>query len=205
MHLKLTEYWKDKVFFTADTHFGHKNIINYCSRPFTTVESMNETLVAAWNQKIPEDGLVFHLGDFAMKITLAEEFWEQLNGTIIMLKGNHDKTKLVRKVNSLVEKDTDIKLENLVPEIVDLYIEDSDIGDVGMRMALCHYPMGAWNYKFHGSVQLFGHVHTTPRQTSYYVSSSKQLDVGVDNNDFVPVSYAEVLAYFTKMELKGDK
>lgn len=202
MHLKLTEYWKDKIFFTADTHFGHENIINYCDRPFDDAVQMDGTMRRSWNEKVPEDGLIFHLGDFAMKIGAAKAMQPRLNGSMIMLKGNHDKTEFVRRVNSTVVNDLGITLENLVPEIIDLYVEDSDIGAVGMRMALCHYPMGSWNYKFHGSVQLFGHVHTVPGVTNYYTTQDKQLDIGVDNNNFAPVSYAEVLNYFTKKALK---
>ena len=40
------------VFFTADTHFDHANIIRFCNRPFATVEDMNEALIANWNRKV---------------------------------------------------------------------------------------------------------------------------------------------------------
>lgn len=62
--LKIQE--TDKVFFTSDTHFNHKNIITFCKRPFETVEEMNEALVSNWNSVVPEDGTVFHCGDFAL-------------------------------------------------------------------------------------------------------------------------------------------
>lgn len=40
------------ILFTADTHFGHANIIRFCDRPFTDIEAMNETLIANWNRKV---------------------------------------------------------------------------------------------------------------------------------------------------------
>lgn len=55
----------ENLFFTSDTHFYHESIIRFCNRPFETVEEMNETLIQNWNDTVPADGIVFHLGDFA--------------------------------------------------------------------------------------------------------------------------------------------
>ena len=45
----------NKVFFTADLHFGHKNIIKYCNRPHSSVDIMNERIVNLWNKYIPDE------------------------------------------------------------------------------------------------------------------------------------------------------
>lgn len=55
----------ENLFFTSDTHFFHEGIIKFCTRPFESVEEMNETLIRNWNETVPKDGTVFHLGDFA--------------------------------------------------------------------------------------------------------------------------------------------
>ena len=54
------------VWVTSDTHFNHANIIKYCNRPFSSVEEMNETIIANWNKVVSEDDMVYHLGDFAL-------------------------------------------------------------------------------------------------------------------------------------------
>ncbi len=81
-----------KIFITADHHFHHKNIIEYCNRPFKTVEEMDKVMVEKWNKKVGKDDLVIHLGDFALGTKeKVKETREKLNGTIILIKGNHDK------------------------------------------------------------------------------------------------------------------
>ena len=79
------------VHFIGDTHFGHKNIIDYCDRPYSSVEEMNEDLIKRWNQKIKKTDIVFHLGDVYLgpKNNL-KSIIEQLNGIKYLIKGNHD-------------------------------------------------------------------------------------------------------------------
>lgn len=55
-----------KVYFIADLHFGHANIIEYCNRPFQSVEEMNEFMIQQWNKKVKKDDKVFVLGDFGL-------------------------------------------------------------------------------------------------------------------------------------------
>jgi hypothetical protein len=58
-------YAMKNIYFTADTHFNHANIISFCQRPFASVAEMNEALIAKWNARVGEGDLVYHLGDFA--------------------------------------------------------------------------------------------------------------------------------------------
>ena len=79
------------VFFTSDTHFNHFNIIGSCNRPFKDEIEMNEALIENWNKTVNDDSLIFHLGDFAWGgFSKWKQIREQLNGHIILIKGNHD-------------------------------------------------------------------------------------------------------------------
>ena len=81
-----------KIFIAADHHFHHKNIIEYCKRPFKTVEEMDNVMIEKWNKKVGKNDLVIHLGDFALgNKEKIKETREKLNGTIILIKGNHDR------------------------------------------------------------------------------------------------------------------
>jgi len=80
-----------KIFITADQHFYHGNIIKYCNRPFKTYQEMNEVMIKKWNDKVSENDIVIHLGDFSLfGNEKAKEIRSKLNGTIILIRGNHD-------------------------------------------------------------------------------------------------------------------
>src|SRR3990167_104024 len=78
--------------FTADTHFGHSNILKYCERPFSNIEKHDQILIDNWNSCVRTGDLVYHLGDFAMASKgRLKSIIERLNGEIILILGNHDK------------------------------------------------------------------------------------------------------------------
>ena len=177
---------KQNIFFTSDTHFGHTNIIKYCKRPFNSLEEHDETLIKNWNNKVGENDIIFHLGDFAFG---SEKQWmnylEQLNGKKYLIIGNHDWRRIVNQHKW--------RFEMMTQQI------NMKIGS--RHVILNHYPMLAFSGAWRGvdaTYQLFGHVHTSPYtdegldQARMKMLFTSQYDVGVDNNDFAPVSWKEV-------------
>lgn len=82
---------KPNIFFTADHHFGHENIIKFSERPFESLEHMNEELIKRWNEKIGPGDTVYHLGDISLgKPDFTKEILDRLNGNIHLIKGNHE-------------------------------------------------------------------------------------------------------------------
>ena len=79
-----------KLFIIADPHFGHKNVITYCSRPFSSVENMDRELIKRWNNTVSKKDKVFFLGDFALDKATIQKIAPQLNGMKTLVKGNHD-------------------------------------------------------------------------------------------------------------------
>ena len=51
------------IYFIADTHFNHANIIKYCNRPFKNTDEMNKYIIRKWNSVVKERDTVYHLGD----------------------------------------------------------------------------------------------------------------------------------------------
>lgn len=164
------------IYFTSDTHFGHANIIRLCNRPFATIEEMDEGLIARWNETVSEDDIVYHLGDFSYRSAAgADVYHSRLNGEIHFLAGNHDGKTLKYHAD----------LFSSVSTILELRVERQ-------RMVLCHYPMREWHGVYRGWWHLFGHVHS--RLDSKPLGYS--MDVGVDSNNYRPISFDEIAALF---------
>lgn len=80
-----------RIFLISDLHIGHRNILKYCQRPFSSVEEMNNALINNWNSIITNNDRVFMLGDFCLtgkdKII---EVGRALNGRKTLIMGNHE-------------------------------------------------------------------------------------------------------------------
>jgi calcineurin-like phosphoesterase family protein len=87
------------IYFTADTHFNHSNIINHCGRPFNNVDQMNDKLIQNWNSCINNDDEIYVLGDFMFKGngTEANNLLKRLNGIKYFIKGNHNQDFLANQ------------------------------------------------------------------------------------------------------------
>mgnify|MGYP003553722237 FL=1 len=173
----------EHTFFTSDTHFNHANIIKFCNRPFKDVEQMNEVMITNWNNAISKDDTVFHLGDFCLG-GAAEwtKILDRLNGKIYLIMGNHD-LKNIRQ--GFISRFEHVAMQMRI-----------EIGK--KRIYLCHYPFLCFEGSYKDDVwQLFGHVHT--RRSNSGIDAGRlqylyptQYDVGVDNNNFTPVSFGQV-------------
>ena len=157
------------TFFTADLHLGHKNIIRYCGRPFSTIEEMDETIVRNWNAKVNIGDLVYVVGDFAFgQREQVVRYANFLNGNKILITGNHDNIGQPKNYG-FIEKwpIREIKVE-------------------GQHITLSHYAMRVWNKSHYDAWMLYGHSHGTLEP------QGKSWDVGVDYNNFSPLSFEEV-------------
>lgn len=168
----------ENLFFTSDTHFFHKNIIKFCERPFKDIEEMQEQLINNWNSVVPEDGTVYFLGDFAFgNSTNWKEVIEQLNGNIKFILGNHD----LQNCRNLAHLETD--RSKCIGHLEYLRIDEDKNHILLTHYPILTYPKDLWN--FHG------HLHSSTKHLPVTLCST-QYDVGVDNNNFRPVSYNDI-------------
>lgn len=184
-----------ELFFTSDPHFGHKNIIKYCDRPFADVDEMNEAIIANWNAKVPTTGIVFVVGDFCMNCSVKSivDIRKRLNGRIILIRGNHDDFIIdVNKREQLFEAVYD----RLDIRVMTNHEDATDYIDVELH----HFPSLVWNNSHKGAWQAFGHCHSKRRIPHQSVF---QHDVGMDGNNFTPLSFQEFGQIISARRLEG--
>lgn len=158
-----------KTWFTSDTHFGHVAVIEYCKRPFSSVEEMDASLIAAWNDVVAPNDVVWHLGDVVFRGDPAG-YLDQLHGRIHIILGNHDSPSKLRRTRAI-----------WVGEVKYLRVG-------GQRIYLSHYAHRTWPRSDQGSFHLYGHSHGD------LPGLGRSMDVGVDANGYRPLLLEDVLA-----------
>ena len=174
------------TYFTADLHFGHSEIINYCSRPFSDVSEMNKVLIKNWNSRVNNDDHVYIAGDVfyggrdaaGMKDAVATV--KKLNGILHLIAGNHDIPYLKNMEYHYLFADVD-QLR---------YLKHGK-----EHIFLSHYPMAEWSGYFRGSWHIYGHIHnsTTGSAYQYMKTQDKALNAATDICGFMPVTFDELI------------
>lgn len=149
-----------KIFYIADYHLFHENVIKFDKRPFNTVLEMNETIINNWNKRVHNNDKVYILGDFIWKsVYIWPEILNSLNGEKHLILGNHDPKSFPQEI------------KNLFKEIV----EYKEISDCNKRIIMCHYPIIFHNKDFEENCyMLYGHVHIT-KEYQYLCEIRKEL------------------------------
>lgn len=158
------------VFFTADTHFGHAGALSLYRRPFASVTAMNAALRAHWNETVGPDDEVWHLGDFALRMTTAAvaDLLAGLHGRKHLVTGNNDPPAIVALPGWAS-----------VQPYAELTVDET-------RLVLCHYAFRTWNGMTRGALNLHGHSHGRLKP------QPRQIDVGVDVWNFCPITLAQL-------------
>lgn len=171
----------NNIFLTSDQHFFHGNIIKYCNRPWNSgkdsdgniivtqkdIEEMNEEMIMRWNSVVPNDGIVYHLGDIALgDRNKIKEILPLLNGKINLIMGNHD------------TKSVEFYYECGFNRVYDHPILLKDF------FILSHEPISFLN-KNSCFVNIYGHVHDSDVYKTFSVNSCC---VCVERHDYKPIS-----------------
>ena len=145
------------IYYIADNHFGHKNVIRFDNRPFADTVLMDEVLVHNWNERVTEDDTVYILGDcFWKNEENSVKLIQRLKGHKHLIRGNHD------RVHGRLR---------FYYESIEHYAE---INDNDRLVILCHYPIPFYKNQHYGAVMLYGHVHRT-KEYEYLTEMRKSI------------------------------
>jgi calcineurin-like phosphoesterase family protein len=210
MKIKLDIYKMYKMFFIADTHYGHKNICRGVSdwrdengnvpinqtRDFETLEQMNDKIVESINSVVGEDDILFHLGDFSFGgfDNIAEFRNRIVCKNIHLILGNHD--------HHIERNKGDIqRLFSSVNQYLRLSVSlypGTTLYQGEYEFVLMHYPIASWHNMNDNVIHLHGHVHLPPNKK---LAQGKAMDVGVDGNFLVPYSLNEITRIMDKQPI----
>ena len=185
-----------RLWFTSDTHYNHTNICrattrwidaDSVTRDFGSLEKMNEELIFWINQRVAQDDILIHLGDWSFG---GFENIEVFRNRIIcqnvhLILGNHDH-HIERN------KDNIQSIFSSVNHYLDLNVSWWIAGKKKehARFICMHYPIASWNGMNDGAIHLHGHVHL-PKHLR--MAAGKAMDVGVDGNDLEPIEMDDIL------------
>ena len=161
-----------KTFLISDTHFGHNNILTFLRkdgsllRPgFTDIKDHDLELIKRWNSVVEPEDKVYHLGDVGFKnFEYLKRIFDALNGTKVLIKGNHDNFKLSQYAQIFKDVRTYYVLDRCVLSHVPIH----------------PYSLDRWDYNIHG------HLHEGK------IDDPKYINICVEHTNFTPVNFEDI-------------
>jgi len=163
---------KEKIWFTADSHFSHPGILTHTDRGFTDIHEHDDSWRDKWNDTIGKKDRIYILGDFYWKNRVgAVALLHKLNGNKFFIIGNHDKA--VEGLDNMFESIDDLKTVRFKKEQYPYFEEYEFI------VFMEHYPCTSWYQKHRNSLMCHGHVHGNLDNFND-ISTDLRVDVGID-------------------------
>lgn len=172
-----------KIWVSSDTHFFHDRGFIYEPRGFTSAEEMSDAIVERWNSVVKPEDTVYLLGDVMLNDNVkGMEYLNKLNGTIHILRGNHD-------TNARIALYAD------APHVVACNDYAITLKYKGYNFYLSHYPTLTSNMDNDAPIKqhvlnLYGHTH---QQTNFYQDIPFMYHVGLDSHNCYPVDLDTVI------------
>lgn len=167
-----------KVFVTSDTHFGHSNILTFkktdglpLREGFKDIKDHDLELIKRWNSVVSKDDKIYHLGDVGFKnFPYLKEIFDQLNGTKVLIKGNHDNFK----ISQYMQIFKDVRATHVLNGYV-----------------LSHVPvhpmcLDRWKGNIHG------HTHEHNVESSPHHKDKRYINVCVEHTNYTPIEFTKL-------------
>lgn len=177
-----------KTYITSDLHFGHRNIMKFCpvtrARYQNDLDYMNREMVREWNEIVGSNDLVYILGDVAfLPAAKAVKIMQQLNGSKILIEGNHDRKLL----NDPAFRDCFSEIHKY------LWIEYKK-----QQIVMFHFPIAEFDQQHRGAIHFHGHLHGNTSGLEHF----RIRDVGMDATGNIVTLLDDAIADAMKGKIK---
>src|SRR5690606_30214942 len=159
-----------------------KNILKYDNRPFKDLDHMADTIINNYNSVVSPNDNFYFLGDFCFNSGHIEKYLERLNGNLFFIKGNHDRTKDIKKFE---------KYGTYLGQQYDLRVDNK-------HLVLNHFALRVWNGSHRGSIHLYGHSHMSLEHSPW----GKSMDVCIIGNNYYPYELNDIIKIMDKRNIK---
>lgn len=203
---------RKQIFFSSDWHIGHENSIKFDNRPYRDLDHMHSELIKNFNKQVPIDGLTYFMGDIVThSASLTKTVIDQLNGTKILIVGNHDKNyescynagfdAVMHQTTIYIQKER-VTLSHC--PLLRVFREDTSTMKGNTEGELWHGEFR--NKRFavpdNGQFHLHGHIHS-PNGGKSAKLLDRQMDVGLPANNYRPVHISHVESWIMKTLKEG--
>lgn len=200
----------NNTWFIGCTHFGHESMYKFVKpngekvRPFANAEEGDAIMIERWNSRVSKGDKVYVLGDVAFT-PKAIETMRILNGTKVLIKGNHDKLPLSVYQKYFKDVRSDTKIADIMLSHIPIHPQ-----------SLYRHRSGLWFVNVHA------HLHGRPvledddgsLDAEYRPEAKPDIryfSVCVEMIDYAPISLAEIyersegLKYLAKISSEKNK
>lgn len=196
-----------RVFFTADWHVGHANVLVLDQRPFKNLDHMHECLIHNFNKMVGPADLCYFLGDMGLgRNFLLRDVVNALNGAKVLIRGNHD-----NGYTAMHRAGFDVALQMAAIQVAGKMVTMTHCPLKGVWREDCTNMKGSilgdhWHKEWKhgplfsiedfGQYHLHGHTHKTPEERTL----GRQFDVGLRANYYRPVPMGAIESWIMKEE-----
>ena len=168
------------IFICGDTHLGHQGITKFLrddnitkERPWDNIEEMDEAIISNWNSVVRPQDKVYVLGDVVINRKHMHKIG-QLNGTKILIAGNHD----VMRTTEYLEYFKEVKGVGVLSDFV-----------------LTHIPihpcsLERWSGSWHG------HLHSKEVMLPNGNVDTRYMCLSMEHINFTPISLEDAKKKF---------
>lgn len=199
------------IWFTSDFHIGHTKCLAYDNRPFRDTDHMAEVLIENYNKLVDSSSLCYFVGDMSLNARVLKPVLERLNGTKILILGNHDEgiTKLYDCGFSAILSSISFYLQRQKITVSHCPLRGIFREDTSPKTGLWHGDHKEKHLRCsvlnEGQFHIHGHIHSRKDKLKSKRILGRQIDIGVTANHYRPVSISEIESWIAKTLRSEDE